>query len=343
MINLNSLHFDGNFIKREDILKLVSEEQIYVRYIGDEFLNNKVINSPLRTDNVPSFSVFFARNAGKVLWKDFATGETGDCFMLVQKIHGLQNYHESVRLVARDFGFITDTTLPDSKKLQNSQAEKVKTLSRGEVKLDVRYRKAKDYDKQYWSSYGVKPDILRKYYVYPISLIFINDYVIQAPKYCYAYLEYKDGKPTYKVYQPFSEKRYKFTNNNDYSVWEGWAQLPESADVLIITSSRKDVMSIVSTTGIASVALQSENVFPKKHVVDQLKERFKKIYIFYDNDFTAEENWGKAFGQKLATEFDLVPIFIPDEYASKDYSDLVKNHGANTAQKVLSMLLNANS
>ena len=338
MIDLNSLHYDGNYIKREEVLKRVSEEEIYVRYIGDEFLSNRVVRSPLRTDNMPSFSVFHAQTANKILWKDFATNEKGDCFMLVQKLHSLTKYYDAVLLVARDFGLISSDVLPNVEKTISPQAT-VGKLHREEVNLRVRYCKAMEYDIKYWNSYGVSSSTLRKYHVYPIDLIFLNDYVIKAQKYSYAYLEYKDGKPTYKVYQPFNDKRYKFTNNNDYSVWEGWTQLPAKGDLLIITSSRKDVMSIVSTTNIPSVALQSENVLPKNHVVDQLKSRFKEIYLLYDNDLSAEQNWGMAFGQKLSKEYGLRHIWIPDFYESKDYSDLVKNHSTTTAIKVLRELI----
>jgi hypothetical protein len=335
MIDLNSSTYNGKFITRDEVLKFVSEEQIFVRYIGDEFLTQRCIQSPLREDNIPSFSVFQGNKTGMIMWRDFATKESGDCFVLVKRLFLLKDYFEAVRLVARDFNIANFDDLPSFRESTlNSQDIKVVKLERNEVNLQVRYRTSKKYDHDYWKSFGIIPEILKQYHVYPVDIIFYNDWAIQADKYCYAYLEYKDGKPTYKVYQPFN-KAHKFTNNNDYSVWEGWVQLPDSGDRLIITSSRKDVMSIVSTAKIPSIALQSESVFPKEHVLNQLKERFKYIYLLYDNDLQASDNWGIKFGKKLAEEFDLQHIWIPDSYASKDYSDLVKNHGADTAIKVL--------
>ena len=336
-IDLNSLNFDGKYIKPEDVLKRISEEEIYVRYIGDEFLSKRAISSPLRTDNVPSFSVYRGTRTGVIMWKDFVLKESGGVFSLIQRLHSLTDYAEAVRLVARDFGLISADDLPSSRQLRSPQDKKIGKLVRDEIKISVRYRQPKNYDREYWASYGVRPEVLRKYHVYAVSLIFYNDWVIRAPKYCYAYLEYKDGKPTYKIYQPFDKDR-KFTNNNDYSVWEGWVQLPKKGEKLIITSSRKDVMSIVSTTQIPSIALQSENVNPKHHVVQQLKDRFKEIFVLYDNDVHAKENWGMAFGKELAEEFSLTHIWIPDSYNSKDYSDLVKNQGVGTAINMLKSL-----
>lgn len=338
-VKFNSPEFYDDLMTDEYVLKHVSQERIYSYYIGDEFLKNRAINSPLRDDNCPSFSVFKSAKRGNILWKDHATGESGGVFTLVQRLHPGSSYNEAVRIVARDFGLLKTNKLPTSvNKLNPQETKKVGELKRGEVHLGVRYRKAEKHDLEYWASYGVRPEVLRRYHVYPVSLIFFNNWIIKAPKYCYAYLEYKDGRPTYKIYQPFIKDR-KFISNNDYSVWEGWAQLPEQGDRLIITSSRKDVMSIVSTTGIPSIALQSENVNPKEHVIQQLKDRFKLVYILYDNDLEARKNWGIEFGKKLADLYGLTHIWIPSVYASKDYSDLVKNHGREVATKVLNTLL----
>jgi len=175
-----------------------------------------------------------------------------------------------------------------------------------------------------------------------VDLIFINNNIINPKTNCYAYLEFKDDTPTYKIYQPFS-KEYKFMNNNDYSVWEGWTQMPSTGDLLIITSSRKDVMSIVSTTDYPAVALQSESVLPKKQVIEELKSRFKDIYILYDNDFNSNENNGRKYGANLANAFNCIQIEIPSEYESKDYSDLVRNHGQHLAKNLLESLIKTNT
>lgn len=341
MIDLNSLHYDGKLLQSGDVLKHVSEEQVYVHYIGDEFLHNRVIHSPLRTDKVPSFSIFNGSKTNKVIWKDFATKQTGDCFTLVKLMFSLENYPLAVRKVAIDFGLIpADSNLPSS---PNPQVPvRVEKLHREEVTLKVRYRNVKNYDRLYWETFGIKPEVLKKYHVYPINMIFLNDHTFVPEKHSYAYLEYKDSVPTYKVYQPFKEKRYKFINNNDFSVWEGWQQLPNNGTMLIITSSRKDVMSIVSTTGIPSIALQSENVLPKAHIVDQLKHRFEKIYVLYDNDEQSKENWGQIYGERLAKEFNLTQITIPSIYECKDYSDLVKRYGITKAKEVLLELIQLN-
>ena len=68
---------------------------------------------------------------------------------------------------------------------------------------------------------------------------------------------------------------------------------------------------------------------------EQLNERFIDIYSFYDNDFDKEINWGRQFGDKLATEFGLIDIYIYYKYKSKDFSDLIKNTSIKEASRIL--------
>jgi hypothetical protein len=127
----------------------------------------------------------------------------------------------------------------------------------------------------------------------------------------------------------------KWLSQHKQDVWDLWGQLPEKMEKLIITKSRKDALSIWANTGIPCTSLQGEGFIPKAHVVQQLRNRADKVYLFYDNDFDKEINIGREFGKKLAKQFDLIQIEVPDEYKSKDASDLFKNHGYEVQQKVI--------
>ena len=84
-------------------------------------------------------------------------------------------------------------------------------------------------------------------------------------------------------------------------------------------------MCIWENTGIPSISLQAESYLPKQHVVQQLKDRFRKVYVLYDNDFNStKENYGRIFGKTMAESFDLIQLEIPNKYESKDPSDLCK-------------------
>lgn len=333
-IDLNSIQYDEK-LTSDLVLTKVADIDVFRHYLGDEFLNVSPIKSPLRRDDIPSFSVFYGSRNGRHMFNDFGSDLKGDCFKFVQLLFGLDNYLAGVEKVAADMGLVDTSTWDKSKR-------KVMDLSRlirkDKVHIGIKSRKPQKHDKDFWARFGITPAILQKYNVKAISHLFIRDKVIVMPKYCYAYLEMKDGVSTYKIYQPFN-KDHKFINNNDYSVWEGWTQLPKTGDLLIITSGRKDVMSIASTTVFNAIALQSESVLPKEHIIDQLKQRFNNIVVFYDNDQYSTTNNGREYGAKLASAFDMTQIEIPDVFNSKDYSDLVSNHGIETAADVLTKLI----
>ena len=148
--------------------------------------------------------------------------------------------------------------------------------------------------------------------------------IIPADKYAYAYIERKDGIVSIKIYQPFSDTM-KWISKHDSSVWDLWTKLPESGERLIITSSRKDALCLWA------------------NVVNQLKQRFKNIYVLYDNDFKAvekgEENHGRVFGKHLSDMFGLIQIEIPEFYRSKDPSDLFRDWGKEVFRTVMQSLI----
>ena len=86
MIDLNKSEFNGLSIATPDeILKYINDLSIFNYYIKNLAVNT-AFKSPLRKDENPSFSVFFSKKANKFLYKDLATGESGDCFMFVRKL-----------------------------------------------------------------------------------------------------------------------------------------------------------------------------------------------------------------------------------------------------------------
>jgi hypothetical protein len=109
--------------------------------------------------------------------------------------------------------------------------------------------------------------------------------------------------------------------------------MSDKSDILIITSSLKDVMSIRDTLGYNAVALQAETTKPKEHIINELKSRFKNIYLFYDNDYTKEKNWGQLYAQEICDTYGFNNICIPNQYDTKDFSDMIKKHGVQTSKQ----------
>ena len=313
----------------DDILNKVSEVDILNHYLGISTLPI-LINSPFRQDKNPSVSIFINRN-NNVIFKDFGTHKSYNLWSFLED-YWCCNYEEVLNRLNKDLNNIKNIT-------GTLKVTHYKQYIHKSSKLEVTIREWRDYDLQYWESYGINLEWLKFGRVYPISYIFINGNRFPAEKHAYVYIEKKDGNITMKVYQPFS-KRMKWLSKHDNSVWDLWDKLPQKGNKLIITSSRKDALCIWSNTGIPAISLQGEGYIPKEHVVQQLKERFEVIYVLYDNDFNSDINNGRNFGKVLSRKFNLRQIEIPIEWRCKDTSDLCFNWGKEIVKQVIEELTN---
>lgn len=335
-INLNK-----ELVTKQELLKKIKDVDIYRFYIGEEIILKDRIKSPLRDDNNPSFG-FFVGQDGEICFNDFVLGG-GDCIRFVELMFGL-SYFEALSKITTDFNLEDSFHIKQMVKTDNNY-DSSKYNSRGKLISKVNNfslgKKRRDWtasDYAYWLQYGIPEETLLKYNVEPNRYIFVNNNPLLSDKFSYTFIERKDNSETYKIYQPFNEN-YKWLNNHNDSIWQGWEQLPDKGEVLIITKSLKDVMTIDALTGIPTVALQSESVKPKEHIIEELKSRFKIIYLLYDNDFDKEVNWGRKLGGELADSFNLIQVEIEDKYKSKDISDLVKNHGKQKGIEILEQII----
>lgn len=314
----------------EKVNDLYSDFDIAHKYLGITCVP-EVINSPLRQDNNPSLGLFINNRTNSLWFKDFGSGEKGSLYDLLARMWN----------VSKDK--VYDRILEDMPAPALIRKHGVKVYRKSAGKVEVRVREWRDYDIAYWDSYGISLPWLKFGEIYPISHIIItkngHSYPIPAEKYAYVYVERKDGIVSFKIYQPYS-KEYKWMSKHDSSVWDLWTKIPEKGDKLIITSSRKDALAIWSNTGVPALSLQGEGYIPKEHVVQQLKDRYNKVYVLYDNDFQSEENHGRMYGKMIAEKFNVTQIEIPEKWESKDPSDLVKNHGREVLREVIYELVN---
>lgn len=329
-------------VSKEGLLKHIEDVDVYRFYTGQEVDLNTRISSPLRKDKNPSFG-YFIGNSGELCFKDFVLG-AGDFVKFVEWLFNL-TFFEALSKIVIDFKldeyFMYKHDIPKTEGVYDptnfSSRENLLKASQ-EFKLGKRSREFTAQDYAYWLGFGIPAETLEKYNVEAIDYLFVNSKPFYVNKYAYAYTEQKDDKTSFKIYQPFNDK-FKWLNNHNDSVWQGWSQLPDTGKELVITKSLKDVMALDNIVGIPAVSLQSESVKPKEHIIDELKDRFNQIYLLYDNDFDKSTNWGRELGKKLATSFNLIQIEIPTRWQSKDFSDLVKTHGAETANKIFKSLI----
>jgi len=299
----------------EKILKYVDEYQIYSHYLGYNLKVNKPMSSPFRTDKHPSWSIF-RNKVGNLLWKDFATGEAGNVITFVQKLFDLK-FNKALEKVWEDI--IAGKELkPKIKSIK--PAERVSIPS---TIIGITRKYFTKADDEYWEQYGIDREILKYFNVFPIQTFWVNGepsgFTYNKDNPIYAYKIYDK----FKIYRPYAKvRKNKWRNNCSSYDLQGLEQLPDSGDLLIITKSLKDVMTLHSL-GYTSVAPQSEQSTIPKKIMDNLKQRFKKIVIFFDYD-----DGGVEGAKKLSKRYNLKSVFIPKHYLEiykvKDISDFRK-------------------
>lgn len=305
-------------ITLEDVLTRATEFDILYHYFNVNELP-VIIQSPLRQDNRPSFGLY-TLDGIRVHYTDLATKDRGGLFDLLMKYWGV-SYKDMLKHLWEDLPNFSNANV----QFNSIKSERTyQSLKSRNIDLQCKVREWKDYDLEYWGSYGISLDWLKYADIYPIShKIVIRDgqrYVFGADKYAYAYVERKEGKITLKIYQPFNKGGYKWSNRHDRSVISLWTKVPEYGDKICICSSMKDALCLWANTGIPALAIQGEGYGMSNTAISELKRRYSHIYILLDNDEA-----GIIDGRKLSESTGFTNIVLPKVNDAKDISDLYKS------------------
>ena len=307
----------------------VSEADVLGYYFGVTSIPCLIV-SPFRHDSRPSLS-FYSPDGIKVNYIDFGDkSERGSMITFFMKLWHL-DYNDTIDKIVKEVvnnkpvKCRAGSVAPNSSKV---------VVNHGNKELKCTVREWKDYDIEFWKSFGISLEWLKWAEVYPISYKFIiethNDGTVKescfrADKYAYTYVERKDGRITHKFYQPFNKNGYKWQNSHDKSVVGLWSKLPEKGKAVCICSSMKDALCLMANIYIPCVYIQGEGYPISDTAVRELKRRFTDVYCCLDND---EE--GKKDAYKLSEEHGFINVVIPDFPEGKDISDYMKAYGKET-------------
>ena len=315
----------------KDILRYATEYDLYAYYIGSQFEVGKVMKSPLRDDIHPSFGIFKSSMSGDLLWKDQGTGKSGNIISFVAELFSL-TYEESLIKVSHDV-VVKDlvSTTEKGSRIQDSY-KKTKTI------ISIQRKNFTDADDEFWGKYFITREILKKHNVYPIHTFWVNDvisnifYTKEQPIYAYGVFD------KYQIYNPHGDRKNKFRTNCSIYDMYGLEQTPSYGNLLIITKSNKDVM-VLDRLGYVAVAPTGENTPIPANIMENLKNRFKRIVVLYDNDEA-----GICGAKKISVDNSIEYIYIPKEYYTKfkikDISDFIKAFKVTKSKELLKNMLN---
>lgn len=273
------------FIDKNEILKYVSEEDIFELVFGFKPKEYDYVVSPFRPDNKPGCWFQYAIS-GKLRFIDFASKIyvnnvkmiSIDCFDCVQQFFNLPNLYRTLQFIKKH--------LIDGKNLseiQNTRTLEIKVRNKVEILFTPKIYTLED--KNFWfDRYEIYKENLIEDKVFPISQYKMlntkyGDYSITTKTISYCYTDFESGNK--KIYRPLDKNRF-LTNciQNDIG---GIRFLSDTGKTLVITKSYKDYR-VLKNQGLTVIWFQNEGMFPTLDILLPLCNRFKEIVIFFDND-----------------------------------------------------------
>ncbi|NQY43021.1 MAG: hypothetical protein HRT87_06755 [Legionellales bacterium] len=281
------------------------------------------IKSIWTNEKTPSMCIYVDTDRHEYVFKDFSSGKQGDKITLVMYMFNIP-YSQACNKMVEDY---------------NKNKENIKTLN--ELKADARwevdfiqYRDWNKKDAEYWLKYKIDSKSLDRYNVKPVEYYKISktshngeiSNLIIKNGYLYAFLD--KNNEAYKIYQPYNKKA-KFFKLKAYV--QGLDQLKYDQPYLVIASSMKDLLSLNKFNyNIECIAPDSENSAIKPYIIKNLRERYTKIIVLFDND-----EGGRKGIAKYKELYDIDGVFLD---MKKDLSDSVKDHGLDEVHKLLAPL-----
>lgn len=142
-----------------------------------------------------------------------------------------------------------------------------------------------------------------------------------------------------KVYQPYSLYMKFLTTCNENHIGN-YDNLSPDGDTLLITKSYKDSRIFRNLWGSNVIWFQSEGVIPSMDRLISLVNRFRRIIVFFDNDFI-----GVKYGYKLVKILNELRMnstlmrYIPLKYKYKDIGEFVSGEGRRDTIQFLNQIL----
>lgn len=306
-------------ITKEFLQSKYSDETYFEYYLGFP-VTKKLFTSILRSDKKPTCS-FYRNKNGDLIYKDFGTGDNFNFIGLVMEMFNL-SYYQAINKIAADFGLIKTDIVSVKAEIKESAT---KIIDTGPTYIQVTTKSFSEEELDWWKKFGIEQELLDKYNVFSCQHVFINGRlsVSSTPNnYIFGYYFGTDkGRELWKIYMPL-RKKFRFLNNLSVKILQGYEQLPQSGPLLVITKSMKDCASLASIN-IPAIAPNSEHLFISEDCLQKLKNRFKYIIIFYDNDLPGIQGM-----HKIKKKFpELNYFYIPRYLNVKDFSELYSFYG----------------
>jgi hypothetical protein len=312
-------------------------EQVPKEWIFEYYLNLKekltgqdvkMLSAFNSKDKVPSMFVYFDVNYSSYKFKDFSSGYQGDGIEMVKYLFNMPSAGHAINKIILDYQqFLTNNDVYVAEPTMFHDKYKV---------VDYEMRHWNNFDQNYWMRFMIGSSMLDRYNVVPLSFFTMSKSEANGSitshtfRKSHTYGYFRNDGSLYKIYMPKSTQK-KFIKVENYI--QGTDQLLYNCKYLVITSSLKDLMAFnkLGISNIEAIAPDSENTMIGEKVIGELKLKYDKIVVLFDNDEP-----GIKAAERYKDKYGFSYILLPME---KDLSDSVKEHGIDKVREVLFPLL----
>jgi len=307
-------------INYTDIINSVSQEDLFLKYLGIYPDLNKNYYSPFRHDRSPGCRfkwynglLYFVENTmfnKKLYWS---------IFDIIQYFNGC-SFKESLYIISNDFDI----------KRQTEFVSRKNTITK---RPDIRFTFKKWNDNNLFNLPG---GILEKELVYLVDDYWISkedEYkknYIHNPKKTTTIAYYFPKSNHVKLYFP-EQFDYRWYSNCDIHDVFGMDMVDYYSSIddnLIITKSQKDRLTLNYHLGYQSIALQNEGSYLPEDFINYLKSIFSKIYLLFDNDVSGIES-----SKKISEKYNFNELYL--DIDTKDIYDTVQKYGIELTKKII--------
>lgn len=314
-----------------DIYQYISDEDIFNRYWYkvDLSIGVKYCNRLRSGDKTPGCYYRYYNN--KLYFIDWASNKTYYTAIDIVMLLFNTDFKGAIKIIKHDFGLnftVNSFRSEPINKIRSLPILPKTNIVKNKTIIETISQEFKKNDLDYWQQFIIKESTLNKYNVKSCKIALINKHLYHVynmvdPMYSY------EEQGLYKLYRPLQSKQYKWRSSFHKNLVEGYTQLPETGELLIITKSRKDLM-VLYELGYNSIAVLSESNLISNNTYKLVTDRFKQVIGLFDND-----RQGIEFSKLINEKYSIKTFNIDSKYNAKDISQFVKNNGEIEAKKFL--------
>lgn len=314
----------AEYIDATELINNVSQEQLFFKHLGIYPVIGKFFYSPFRKDKSPgcrfvwhSGLLYFVDNAkfnGKLYWS---------IFDVIKYVNGC-SFKEALHIIATE------------ERIQVVREDKYISRKRPEIRFDF----------ESWQEdniFMLSNEVLQKEHVYRVTDYWTTTKEGGFCKNCFhnpkktltiAY-HFPDSNHV-KLYFPEKKEDKWYSNCSIQDVFGKYKidYYSRNTETLIITKSQKDRLFLDYHYGFASIATQNEGSYFDEDFIENIKAKFSRIIVLYDNDET-----GVAASINLCEKYGFERFFLDD---AKDIFEHTKIFGKEKTKQVLKSKCNDN-